>query len=153
MKNVMTAQAASTAAQLSAHRRAIMNMLVDCPLITTAEYDTAMNRTLACQVLATLQKWYRNTVREIARREDAAPLPAPLVYATITQTEEIQRLVNHVSITWREKTRVLLTLNQLDSTQAVATIGSLWAKIISRAGENPSADGWSKMAVSHSLAA
>lgn len=145
--------ALTAAAQLSAHRRSIMDMLVGCPLITTAEYDTAMNRTLACQDLATLQKWYRNTVREIARREGASPVPAPVVYATASQTEEIQRLVNHVSITWREKTRVLLTLNQLDSTQAVATIGSLWAKIISRAGENPPADGWSKTNVSHSLAA
>lgn len=145
--------AGMAASQLSAHRRSIMDMLVGCSFITTAEYDTAMNRTLACQDLATLQKWYRNTVREIARREDASPVPTPVVYATVSQIEEIQRLVNQVSITWREKTRVLLTLNQLDSTQAVATIGSLWAKIISRAGENPPADGWSKTNVSHSLAA
>jgi hypothetical protein len=140
-------------AQLSAHRRSIMNMLVGCPFITTAEYDTAMQRTLACQSLAILQKWYRNCIREIARREEASSVPAPVVYATANQREEIQRLLNHVSITRREKTRVLLTLNQLDSTQAVATIGSLWAKIISRAGEVPPADGWSRTDVSHSLAA
>lgn len=151
MKNVI--QAATVAAQLSAHRRSIMDMLVGCPLITTAEYDMAMQRTLACQNVATIQKWYRNCVREIARREDASPALAPVVYATVNQTEEIQHLLNHVSITRREKTRILLTLNQLDSTQAVTTIGSLWAKIISRAGEVPPADGWSKVNVSHSLAA
>lgn len=153
MKSVMTVQAASTVAQLSAHRRAIMDMLVDSPLITTAEYDTAMQRTLACQNLATLQKWYRNCIREIAHREDALPAPTPVIYATVDQTQEIQRLLNHVSITRQEKTWVLLTLNQLDSTQAVATIGSLWAKIISRAGEVPPADSWSKTAVSHLLVA
>jgi hypothetical protein len=141
MENVI--QAATVAAQLSAHRRSIMDMLVGCPLITTAEYDTAMQRTLACQDLATLQKWYRNTVREIARREELEPVTAPITYATATQKEEIIKLANRHEITRPEKTAVLLGINQLTSTEASATIGTLWGNIVTRAGHNPLPDGWS----------
>lgn len=154
-QNGQTAVAA-TAAQLSAHRRSIMDMLVGCPLITTAEYDTAMQRTLACQDLATLQKWYRNTVREIARREELEPVTAPVTYATGTQKEEIIRLCNAVQITRREKTAVLLTIDRLTTAEATATVGNLWAKILGRTGDYPTppADGWSQgQAVSYSSAA
>jgi glucokinase len=145
MQNVMTGQvAASTAAaQLSAHRRAIMDTLVGCPVITTEEYDRAMQRTLACQDLATLQKWYRNTVREIARREEGEPETAPITYATGPQKEEIIRLANRHEITRPEKTRVLLDLDHYDHAAATTVIGNLWAKILSRSGETPPADGWS----------
>jgi glucokinase len=131
------------AAQLSAHRRAIMDTLVGCPVITTEEYDRAMQRTLACQDLATLQKWYRNTVREIARREEGEPETAPITYATGPQKEEIIRLANRHEITRPEKTRVLLDLNRYDHAAATTIIGNLWAKILSRSGETPPADGGS----------
>ncbi len=148
MKNVMTGQvtALTAAAQtLSAHRCSIMNMLVGCPLITTAEYDTAMQRTLACQELAKLQRWYRNCAREIARRQEGSPVAAPLTYATAEQVQEIQRLVNNVAITRPEKTRALLPLNRYEEAAAKALIGELWAKIIARTGyPAPPADGWSK---------
>ncbi|MGI4736119.1 MAG: hypothetical protein ACRYG7_13160 [Janthinobacterium lividum] len=157
MKNVMQAPSCSNsqAAQLSAHRRSIMAMLVGCPLITTAEYDTAMQRTLACQDVATLQRWYRNTVREIARREELEPVSAPITYATTAQVQEVQRLVNNVAITRAEKTEVLRTLPTLTSAAAVGVIGSLWAKLIARSAyPAPPADGWSKAGtVSYSSAA
>lgn len=152
MKSVSTGAAScanSYAAQLSAHRRSIMDMLVGCPLITTAEYDTAMQRTLACQDLATLQRWYRNTVKEIARREEALPAYAPVQYATTAQKEEITRA---------EKTSTLYTINRLDCAAATAVIGDLWAKVLRRAGSSyptPPADGWSRTCgdVSYSSAA
>jgi hypothetical protein len=152
----MTGQAASSAAaQLSAHRRAIMDMLVGSPVITTEEYDTAMQRTLACQDVATLQKWYRNTIREIARREELEPVTAPITYATGTQKEEIIKLTNRFEISRTEKTKVLLTLDRLTEAEAKAVIGNLWAKILSRAGKQPQPDGWSRDAgaVSYSKAA
>jgi hypothetical protein len=147
-QNGQIAVAAATAAHLSAHRRAIMDLLVGHPLISTAEYDTAMQRTLACQDLATLQRWYRNTVREIARREELEPVTAPITYATTEQKEEIIRLVNRHEITRPEKTQVLLTLDQLTTAEATAAIGNLWAKVLSRSGTYPAppADGWSKNA-------
>lgn len=158
MKNVMQGTSCiNSAAQFSAHRRSLIELLGAAKMITTAEYEVAAQNILTCQSLATLQKWYRNCVREITRREEALPVPTPVVYVTADQTQEIQRLLNHVSITRREKTRVLRTLPQLDSTQAVATIGELWAKIISHAGETPAADGWSRRGgeqqVSYSTAA
>jgi len=135
MKNVMTGQAAaSAAAQLSAHRLSIMDMLVGCPLITTAEYDTAMQRTLACQDLATLQKWYRNTVREIARREELEPVTAPIQYATGSQKEEIIKLANAHQISRAEKTHVLLTLDRLTTAEVTATVGKSVAEIMGYEG-------------------
>jgi hypothetical protein len=158
MKNVMTGHAAAgtAAAQLSAYRRSIMDMLVGCPLILTAEYDTAMQRTLACQDVATLQKWYRNTVREIARREELEPVAAPIQYATVAQQEELLKLTNRVEITRAEKTWALRNLLQLTTAQATAEIGNLWAKIIDRAGASPLPGGWSlrsEVAASYSSAA
>lgn len=158
MKNVMPgASCINSTAQLSAYRRSLIELLGAAKVITLAEYEVAAHNIITCQALATLQKWYRNCIREIARREEAAPVPALVVYATVDQTQEIQRLLNHVSISRREKTQVLHTLPQLEHTQAVATIGSLWAKIIGRAGETPPADGWSRRGsepqVSYSTAA
>ena len=153
MKNVI--QAATIGAQLSAHRRSIMDLLVGHPLITTAEYETAMQRTLACQDLATLQKWYRNTVREIARREEQEPVTAPVTYATAEQKEEIIKLANRPEISRAEKTAALLTLDRLTTAEATATVGNLWAKILGRSCDYPTppADGWSKGATSYSSAA
>jgi hypothetical protein len=148
MKTHVTGQAAaSAAAQLVAHRRAIMDTLVGCPVVTTAEYDTAMQRTLACQDLATLQKWYRNTVREIARREEALPVVAPVVYATAEQKQEIIKLSNRHEITRAEKTAVLLDLDRLTEAQAKTTIARLWAKVLGRSGEQAPPDGWSQQGV------
>jgi hypothetical protein len=126
--------AVTAAAHLSAHRRAIMELLVGSPVITTAEYDTAMQRTLACQDVATLQKWYRNTVREIARREEGEPVTAPVTYATTEQKEEIICLTNRHEITRSEKTGVLLGINRLEQAHATTLIGNLWAKILGRSG-------------------
>lgn len=154
MQNVI--QAATIGAQLSAHRRAIMDSLVGATVITTAEYDTAMQRTLACQDIATLQKWYRNTVREIARREEQEPVTAPVLYATGTQQEEVIRLANHVTVTRAEKTKVLRKLPTLTTAEATVEIGNLWANILDRAGEKPLPDGWSlrpEVALSYSSAA
>lgn len=140
MKNVSTGAAScanSIAAQLSAHRRSIMDMLVGHPLITTAEYDTAMSRTLACQDLATLQRWYRNTVREIAHREEQEPVTAPVQYATAEQKEEIIRLCNAHQISRAEKTRILLHLDQYEAAQAEALLLDLRAKVTGRAEGNP----------------
>jgi len=149
------AVASTAAAQLVAHRRAIMDMLVGCPVITTEEYDTAMQRTLACQDLATLQKWYRNTVREIAQREEQKPVTAPIIYAKAEQKEEIIRLTNRHEITRAEKTAVLLDLDRLTEAQAKTTIARLWAKVLGRSGEQAPPDGWSRQAgkVSHAKAA
>lgn len=121
-------------AALTAHRRAIMDMLVGSEVVTTAEYDTAMQRTLACQDVATLQRWYRNTVREIARREEAAGMEAaPVVeYATMAQKEEIIRLGNNLYILRKEKTAAHLRLPRLNYSEARALIGELWAKILHR---------------------
>jgi hypothetical protein len=135
-----------------------MDTLVGCPVITTEEYDTAMQRTLACQDLATLQKWYRNTIREIARREELEPVTAPITYATGTQKEEIIKLANRHEISRAEKTRVLLDLDQYDHDGAKKVIGTLWAKVLGRSGEQAPPDGWSKgqqpaAAVSYSAAA
>lgn len=150
------ATALTVAAQLSAHRRAIMDSLVGATVITTAEYDTAMQRTLACQDIATLQKWYRNTVREIARREEQEPVAAPVIYATAEQVKEVQTLIAHPEITRAEKTTTLRHISRLTTAEATVEIGNLWAKIMARAGEKPLPDGWSlrsEVATSYSSAA
>jgi hypothetical protein len=149
MKNVIQAASCSNslvatqghAAQLSAHRRAIMDMLVGSPVITTEEYDTAMQRTLACQNLATLQKWYRNAVREIARREELEPVTAPTEYATAAQQQEVIKLANSVYITRAEKTKALLSLPRLARLGVVTLVGELWATILHR--QEQAAEGWS----------
>jgi hypothetical protein len=134
-----------------------MDMLVGEPLITTAEYDTAMQRTQACQDVATLQAWYRNTVREIARREEAAGMgvalanmaqgiarfearlaegqPAePVRYATAKQKSKLHQLALHPALTNGERTQVLLKLPRLDEAQAVAKLAELQALIDNRGG-------------------
>lgn len=147
MKNV--SQAASTAAPTqTAYRRELMDLLAAAPVITTEEYERGVQNILACQDVATLQKWYRNCIREIARREEAEPVAAPVEYATAAQKQEITRLCNTHEITRAEKTKVLVDINRLNYAQAQATIGDLWAKVLGRAGASgypaPPADGWSK---------
>ena len=152
MENVIAGQAAvlAPAQSLTAHRRAIMDMLVGSEVITTAEYDTAMQRTLACQDVEVMQRWYRNTVRESARREEAAGMEAtPVVeYATAEQKEEVIRLTNTLWILRKEKTKALLALPRLDNAQARTLIGELWAKILHR--QERAAEGHAE--ASHSFA-
>jgi len=152
MTTHVSGQAATLAVAqtLTAHRRAIMDMLVGSEVITTAEYDTAMQRTLACQDVAVLQRWYRNTVREIARREEAVGMVGgqPVAYATAEQKEEIIRLCNTLWILRKEKTAALLKLPRLDSAGATALIGELWASILHR--QERAAEGHAE--ASHSFA-
>ena len=146
MKNVMTGQAAATTAAPTNYCRALIALLGEAlTTITTAEYERAMQNIVACQDVATLQKWYRNCIREIARREELEPETAPIAYATVTQKQEIQKLANNVKITRPEKTRALLNINRLDYDGAKQEIGQLWAKIVSRTTGYPAppADGWS----------
>jgi hypothetical protein len=132
MKNVMTGQVAAVTATPSLYRRELLDLLAASPVITTEEYETATARILACQNLATLQKWYRNCIREIARREELEPETAPITYATAEQKQEVIRLANSQYITRAEKCQALLRFNQCDYAQAVSLIGNLWAKMLHR---------------------
>jgi hypothetical protein len=140
MGNLMQATSCtnSQAAHLSAHRRNLIDLLAGAPVITTAEYDTAVQNILACESIPTLQRWYRNCIREIARREELEPVTAPITYATAEQKEAIIRLCNCHEITRAEKTKVLMGLNQLDEQQAEALRAELRATINERAGNTPS---------------
>jgi glucokinase len=109
-----------------------MDLLAAAPVITDAEYETAVQNILACQDVATLQKWYRNCIREIARREEAEPEAEVIEYATAEQKREITTLANSVWILRKEKTHAMLRLPQLNHAQAVALIGELWAKMLRR---------------------
>lgn len=153
----MNGQAAASTAAPTAYRRSLMDLLAASPVITDAEYDRAVINILACQDVATLQRWYRNTIREIARREEAEPVAAPVVYATAEQKEEVIRLCNRHEISRAEKTKVLARLNQFTEAEATAVIGNLWAKVLARSGANhylaPPADGWSQPGVSYPTAA
>lgn len=120
--------------RLAAHRTAIEGLLATSACITDAEYQAAAQRVAACQSVAVLQKWYRNCVREIARREEEQPAPA--IHATAAQHQEIITLLHHVAITRQEKTKALLTIQQLDGAQAVALIGNLYQKVLDRTGKS-----------------
>lgn len=126
------ATAGTVAPTLSTYRRDLIALLGASPVITTAEYEVAACNIATCQSLATLQKWYRNCIREIARREEEVLTPAPVEYATASQKEELHRLCNSVHITRPEKTRVLRNINQFDHAAAKAEIDQLWATIASR---------------------
>lgn len=137
MTTHVTGPAAARTAAPTARRCNLMDLPAVSPVITDAEYDTAMQRILACQDMATLQKWYRNTVCEIARLEDLEPAtPSPIIYATATQKEEMIRLTNRAGISCAEKTAVLLTINRLTTNETTATIGDLWASILNQTNEN-----------------
>jgi hypothetical protein len=58
--------------------------------------------------------------------------PAPVVYATASQKEEIIRLLNHPVITRQEKTKMLLNINRLDEERATAAIAKLRTAIDER---------------------
>ncbi len=133
MKNVIQAAGcANNQAAPTSYRRELLDLLAASAVITSEEYDTATARILACQSVATLQKWYRNCIREIARREEEVPTAEAVVYATAAQKEEVIKLANSVYILRAEKTKALLSLLQYDYAQAVALIGELWAKILHR---------------------
>lgn len=135
MQNVSQGNAVTSSQPTpSAHRRNLLDLLAAAPVITSEEYDTATARILACASLPTLAKWWRNCLREIARREQAlgkAPL-APVTYATMAQTTDIHRLALHVSITPAERTQALACLPCLDYVGAVAVIGDLYQKVMQR---------------------
>jgi hypothetical protein len=108
MKNVMTGQVAASTATPTAYRRELLDLLAASLVITDEEYETATSRILTCQNLATLQRWYRNCIREIARREEEVPTAEAVEYATAEQKEEIVKLANSVYILRAEKTRAVL---------------------------------------------
>jgi hypothetical protein len=121
-------------ANLTALRTAIEGLLAMSEYVTDLEYQTAAQRVAACQSVAVLQKWYRNCVREIARREEEQL--APVVCAAAAQHHEIVTLLNHVTITRQEKIEALLNIQQLDGAQAVALIGNLYQRILDRTGKS-----------------
>lgn len=123
------------------HRRNLMDLLAAAPVITDEEYERAVQNILACQDVATLQKWYRNTVREIARREEEVPAIAPVQYATPAQTDEIHKLSLHRVVTKAERTAAILDLPRLDYTKAALLIGELWAKILHRTKQGVPTEG------------
>jgi hypothetical protein len=129
--------AGTAAAQLSAYRRTLIELLGEAKVITLEEYELATSRILATQSLATLQKWYRNCIREIARREEAAAMAPPVEYATAEQQQEVQCLANSVYITRGEKTQALLKAPRLDQVGIIGLTGELWAKILARTGQCP----------------
>ncbi len=120
-----TATPQSEADKVTGLRNLILDLLHDALLVTAKEWETALQRTANCQNVATLQKWYRNTVIEIARREEAHA--APVVYATGEQKEEIIRLLNHPAVSRPRKTKELVGINRLTEAQAVALIADLTA--------------------------
>lgn len=133
----------------TAYRRNLMDLLAAAPV--DEEYDTATARILACQDVATLQKWYRNCIREIARREELEPETAPIDYATTAQKEEVIKLANNLYILRKEKTAAHLRLPRLNYSEARALIGELWAKILHR--QERAAEGHSEANQSFSSAA
>jgi hypothetical protein len=132
MKNVMNGQVAASTVTPNTYRRELLDLLAESAVITTEEYETATSRILACQNLATLQRWYRNCIREIARREEEVPTAEAVEYATSEQKQEVIKLANSQYITRAEKCQALLRFNQCDYGQAVAVIGNLWAKMLHR---------------------
>ncbi|MDO7849019.1 hypothetical protein Q5H92_21825 [Hymenobacter sp. M29] len=117
-----TAQQA--AAQVNALRALILDLLFASPVITAQEWATAVERTSNTLSVATLAKWYRNTVAEIARREAQAQ---PVTYATNEQKEQIIRLLNHPAVTRPKKTKILLRINRYEATAAEQLIADLTA--------------------------
>ncbi len=151
MKSHVNGQAAAATAAPTTYRRELLDLLAASPVIMTEEYETATRHILVCQSLSTLQKWYRNCIREIARREEEVLAAQAVAYATAEQKEEIVKLANSVYILRAEKTKAVLGLLRYDYAQAVAVIGYLWAKILHR--QERAAEGSSEAHQSFSNAA
>ena len=114
------------ATRINGLRNLILDLIQYSPVVSAQEWDTAVQRTANCQSPATLAKWYRNAVIEVANREESSVLNAsPLTYATAQQKEEVIRLLNHPAITRRHKTRVLLGINCLKMAEARDLIATL----------------------------
>lgn len=118
--------------QVLAFRTALNGLLATSDVITDQEYQAAAQNIARCESLPTLQKWYRNCVREIAQREELAPETALVDYATATQKEEVLKLANSVYILRAEKVKALLGINLLTYPQAKKLIADLWGKILDR---------------------
>ncbi|OGX80838.1 hypothetical protein BEN47_06160 [Hymenobacter lapidarius] len=133
MKNVMPGQAASTAspqtttkqAQVTGLQALILELVLGSAYATQAEIDRTIASVAKCQNTSTLAKWYRNSVIELAEREERAPA----TYATGEQKQEIICLLNHAVVTRRHKTRVLLGINRLTKDAAALEITRLTAYI------------------------
>jgi hypothetical protein len=140
MQNVMTGQAAARTAaptytpegQLVAFKKALTGLLATSEVITDAEFQRAATPIAQCESLPTLQKWYRNCVREIATREELAPATALITYATAAQKEEVVKLASNLYILRAEKTKALLGLPRYNEREARALIGELWVNILHR---------------------
>jgi hypothetical protein len=140
MKNVMPGQAAGTAAptlRVGTYRRNIMAVL-SADVFTPAERVRANHAVYECEENAHLALWLKNVQRVFTEREAQAELEeaksgaAPVAYATATQMSEIHSLALHRAITKGERTRAMMALPTLNTVQATALIGDLWAKVLHR---------------------
>lgn len=141
MKNVMIGQAAGTAAptlHVGTYRRNIMAVL-SADAFTPAERLRANHAVYECEDATRLSLWLKNVRRVFTEREAQAELEeakfgtAPVAYATAAQTSEIHSLALHRAITKGERTRAMMALPTLNTVQATALIGELWAKVLHRA--------------------
>lgn len=132
MESHVTGQAAvaaavpqSPVAQADGLKTLILELVLGSTFAAQEEISRCITRVTNCHNAATLAKWYRNAVRELANREEAATT----VYATGQQKEEVIRLLNNPLITRRHKSRVLLGINSLKAAEARDLIASLTAYI------------------------
>jgi hypothetical protein len=151
MENVMTGQAAGTAAptlHLGTLRRSILRLIVGNPLFTAQEQLLASHNIHECEDSAKLALWLKNVRRVFTEREEliaqadlaeATEVVAPVRYATAQQTSEVHKLALHRTITTGERTKAMLALPCLDYGAATALIGELWAKILHRTGQQGAA--------------
>lgn len=116
------------AAKVTGLRTLILELVLGSAFATQAEKDRCIINVANCQAPATLAKWYRNAVRELANREEAAPSGA-VIYATGEQQKQIICLLNHPAVTRRHKTRVLLGINRLTEAAAALEINRLTAYV------------------------
>ena len=143
MKNVITEAGATNAtltpeaARVTGLQTLLLELVLGSAFATQDEKDRTVASVARCQNPATLAKWYRNAVIELADREEHQPV----CYATGKQKEEITRLLNHVKIERREKTKVLLVINRLEEQEADEVIKGLLAKIEQREGGAKAAPG------------
>lgn len=129
------------AARVQGLRTLILDLLFASPVITAQEWATAVERTSNTQNAETLAKWYRNAVREIATREEAA---APVVFATGQQKQQLIRLLNHPKVTRALKTKVLVKINRLTEAQATTLLVEL-ADLTAPTGGGPRVSAWGEL--------
>ena len=120
----VVAAATPKAARAAGLQTLVLELVLGSAFATQAEKDRCLASVTRCQDAATLAKWYRNALTELADREEAA---TPVVYATGEQKQHITRLLNHPLIARRVKTRVLLRINRYTRPEAQQLIADLTA--------------------------